>query len=97
MDTKSGKREPLLTPSSFNRNLCFNLTRVRPAKIDGQVPVLLRAETKKKEGGKFEGLAYRRAPPDDKEYWKRISKIIQPEWRIVKQTGNIGPEGPGGK
>ncbi len=52
-------------------------TRVRPAKIDGQV--LLRAETKKKEGGKFEGLAYWRAPPDDKEYWKRISKIIEPE------------------
>jgi hypothetical protein len=70
-------------------------TRVRPAKIDGQV--LLRAETKKKEGGKFEGLAYWRAPPDDKEYWKRISKIIEPEWRIVKQRGNIGPEGPGGK
>jgi hypothetical protein len=53
-------------------------TKVRPVMIEGWV--FLRAETKKKEGGKFEGLAYWRAPPRDKEYWKRITKIAEPEW-----------------
>jgi hypothetical protein len=38
-----------------------------------------------------------RVPPREKEYWKRISKIAEPEWRIVKQSEHIGPEGPGGK
>ncbi len=59
--------------------------------------VFLRAEIKKKGGGKFEGIAYWRAPPRDKDYWKRISKLAEPEWMIVKQSGYIGPEGPGGK
>jgi hypothetical protein len=45
--------------------------------------VFLRVETKKKEGGKFGGLAYWRAPPLDQVYWKRITKIMEPEWRIV--------------
>jgi hypothetical protein len=57
-------------------------TRVRPARVDGRV--FLRVETKKKEGGKFEGLAYWRAPPLDKVHWKRISKIVDPEWMIAK-------------
>jgi hypothetical protein len=70
-------------------------TRVRPARVEGRV--LIRAEIKKKNGGRFEGLAYWRAPPRDKEYWKRISKIVEPEWRIDKQREYIGPEGPGGK
>jgi hypothetical protein len=56
-------------------------TRVRPARVDGRV--FLRVETKKKEGGKFEGLAYWRAPPMEQVHWKRITKIMEPEWMIV--------------
>jgi hypothetical protein len=69
-------------------------TRVRPAMVEGRV--FLRADIKKKDGGRFEGLAYWRAPPKDKEYWKRISKLTEPEWRIVKQNRGIGSDGPGG-
>jgi hypothetical protein len=57
-------------------------TRVRPARVDGRV--FLRVETKRKEEGKFKGLAYWRAPPKDKEYWKRISRILEPEWMVAK-------------
>jgi hypothetical protein len=56
--------------------------RIRPALIDGRV--LLRVDTKKKVGGKFEGLAYWRVPPKDKEHWKRIISMMEPEWRITK-------------
>ncbi len=56
--------------------------RIRPALIDGRV--LLRVDTKKKEGGKFEGLVYWRPPPRDKEYRKRIISMMEPEWRITK-------------
>jgi hypothetical protein len=56
-------------------------TRIRPARVDGRV--LLRVETKKKDGGKFEGLAYWRAPPLDKEYWKRITNMMEPEWMVA--------------
>jgi hypothetical protein len=55
-------------------------TRIRPARVDGRV--FLRVETKKKVGGKFEGLAYWRAPPLDREYWKRITNIMEPEWMV---------------
>jgi hypothetical protein len=54
-------------------------TRVRPAQVDGRV--FLRVETKKKEGGKFKGLGYWRVPPLDKVLWKRITNIMEPEWR----------------
>jgi hypothetical protein len=54
-------------------------TRVRPARVDGRV--FLRVETKKKEGGKFRGLGYWRAPPLDKAHWKRITNMVEPEWR----------------
>jgi hypothetical protein len=56
--------------------------RVRPALIDGKV--LLRVDTKKKEGGKFGGLAYWRAPLRDKGHWKRIFSMMEPEWMITK-------------
>ncbi len=56
--------------------------RVRPTLVDGRV--LLRANTKKIEGGKFEGLAYWRVPPRDKGHWKRIISMMEPEWRITK-------------
>jgi hypothetical protein len=57
-------------------------TRIRPAVVHGRV--LLRVDTKRKEGGKFEGLAYWRAPPKDKECWKRIISMMEPEWMIAK-------------
>jgi hypothetical protein len=63
-------------------------TRIRPAVKDGKV--LLRADTKRKEGGKFEGLAYWRAPPMDKEYWNRINNMMEPERMIAKHTESNG-------
>jgi hypothetical protein len=60
-------------------------TKVRPIVIEGRV--FIRADTKKKEGGRFEGLAYWRVPPRDKEYWKRIIKLSEPEWLAGKQSG----------
>jgi hypothetical protein len=56
-------------------------TRIRPAVVHGRV--LLRVDTKRKEGGKFKGLAYWRAPPKDKECWKRIIGMVEPEWMIT--------------
>jgi hypothetical protein len=55
---------------------------------DGKV--LLRADTKRKEGGKFEGLAYWRAPPMNKEYWSRIISMMEPERMIAKQAESNG-------
>jgi hypothetical protein len=57
-------------------------TRIRPVLVEGRV--FLRADTKRKDGGKFKGLAYWRVPPRDKEHWKRISNLVEPEWRIDK-------------
>jgi hypothetical protein len=57
-------------------------TRIRPAVIYGRV--LLRVDTKRKEGGKFEGLGYWRAPPRNKECWKRIISMMELEWTIAK-------------
>jgi hypothetical protein len=57
-------------------------TRVRPAHVHGRI--LLRVDTKRKEGGKFEGVAYWRAPPRDKECWKKIIGMMEPEWMIAK-------------
>ncbi len=56
--------------------------RVRPALVEGKV--YLRAETKKKVGGWFEGLACWRVLPRDKECCKCISRISELEWLIVK-------------
>jgi hypothetical protein len=69
-------------------------TRVRPELVLGRV--FLRAEIKMKDGGKFEGLVFWRMPLRDKKHWKRISNIAEPEWRVVKKDGFIGPEEPGG-
>jgi hypothetical protein len=57
-------------------------TRVRPVLTNSRV--LLRADTKKKEGGTFKGLAYWRVPPRNKECWKRIISLVEPEWKIAK-------------
>jgi hypothetical protein len=57
-------------------------TRIRPVLIEGRVR--LRVDTKGKEGGKFAGLAYWRVPPMDKEYWKRVTSMVEPEWMIAK-------------
>ncbi len=56
-------------------------TRIRPVLKDGRV--LLRVDTKRKEGGKFEGLAYWRPPRMDKKYWKRIISMVELEWMIA--------------
>jgi hypothetical protein len=55
-------------------------TRVRPVRKDGRV--LLRVDTKRKEGGKFKGLAYWRVPQSNKEYWKRIISMMEPDHMI---------------
>jgi hypothetical protein len=57
-------------------------TRIRPVWLEGRV--LLKVDTKKKEGGKFVGLAYWRAPPSDKEDWKRIISMMEPDQMIAK-------------
>ncbi len=57
-------------------------TRIRPVVTDGRV--LLRVDTKRKEEGTFKGLAFWRAPPMDKEHWKRIISLVEPEWMIAK-------------
>jgi hypothetical protein len=57
-------------------------TRIRPGLVHGRV--LLRVDTKRKVVGKFEGLAYWRAPPMEKECWKRIVNMMEPEWMIAK-------------
>jgi hypothetical protein len=69
-------------------------TRIRPAVKEGKV--LLRADTKRKEGGKFEGLAYWRAPSLDKEYWNRIDGMMEPERMIAKQAESNRSVRPGG-
>ncbi len=79
----------------FVAKVCDKVEKIRPVMVEGRV--LLRAEIKKKNGGKFEGFAYWRAPPRNKEYWKWISKIEEPEWRACKRDGTIGPERPGGE
>jgi hypothetical protein len=56
-------------------------TRIRPTSVHGRV--MLRVDTYRK-GGKFVGLAYWRAPPRDKECWKRIIGMLEPEWMIAK-------------
>ncbi len=38
-------------------------------------------KTKKKEGGRFKGLAYWKAPWKDKVHWKRITN--EPEWMVA--------------
>jgi hypothetical protein len=57
-------------------------TRIRQASVHRRV--LLRVDTKRKEGGKYEGVVYLRSPPRDKECWKRIIGMTEPEWMIVK-------------
>jgi hypothetical protein len=57
-------------------------TRIRPVTKEGRV--LLRADTRRKEGGKFEGVAYWRAPPLDKEYWSKLNGMLEPERKIWK-------------
>jgi hypothetical protein len=57
-------------------------TRIRPTLVNGKV--LLRVDTKRKEGGIFEGLAYWRVPPRNKECWRRIISMMEPELMIAK-------------
>ncbi len=52
-------------------------TRVRPIFMDGRV--MIRADCRSKEGGKFEQLAYWRLPPFDRTKLESISGIMEPE------------------
>jgi hypothetical protein len=79
MDFLDKIREKVET-MGFGKNEFY--TRIRPALVHRRV--LLRVDTKRKEGGKFEGLAYWRAPPRNKECWKRIIGMMEPEWMIAK-------------
>jgi hypothetical protein len=53
-------------------------TRITPSWINGRM--YLRVETKRKEEGNFQGLAL----PSDKEYSKKIIKVLEPEWIFAK-------------
>jgi hypothetical protein len=75
-----GKVREKVETMGFSKNEFY--TRIRPALAHGRV--LLRVDTKRKEGGKFKGLAYWRAPPKDKECWKRIIGMMEPEWLISR-------------
>ncbi len=47
-----------------------------------QMEVMIRADCKKKEGGKFVQLASWRIPPLDRTKWDGISGIIEPDWTM---------------
>ena len=52
-------------------------TRVRPTVVEGRV--VIRAEYRRKEGGKFEQLAWWRLPPLDRTMWECLNGIMEPE------------------
>jgi len=56
--------------------------RVRPVKQDGVV--LIRADVRKKEGGKFRWMADWKCPPLNKELWNVINDIMRPGWIAVE-------------
>jgi hypothetical protein len=59
-------------------------TRIRPTLLKGSA--YLRADVRKKEGGSFVTLGYWRTPPKDKAIWRRISKIMEPEWLVEMRS-----------
>ncbi len=48
----------------------------------------IRADVRKKEGGKFVPPAYYRIPPMDKTKWDWIRGIVEPEWTCVHGKEN---------
>jgi hypothetical protein len=73
------KREKVETTQS-DRMVYY--TRIRPYVIEGRV--YPKPDIRKKDGGRFEGLAYWRVPSRNKDYWKHIGSLMEPEWQIVK-------------
>jgi hypothetical protein len=59
--------------------------RVRPVKQDGVV--LIRADVRKKEGGRFRWVADWKCPPMDKELWPVVHDVMRPGW-IAVELGN---------
>jgi hypothetical protein len=55
--------------------------RVRPVKQDGVV--LIRADVRKKEGGRFRWVADWKCPPVNKELWTVVNDIMRPSWKAV--------------
>ena len=55
--------------------------RIRPAMVEGTI--YIRAEVRKKEGGRFEKLGYWSTPPMDKAVWRRNN--MEPEWVVGKR------------
>jgi hypothetical protein len=51
--------------------------------VDGRM--MIRADCRKKEGGKFEQLACWRLPPLDRTKWECLSKIMEPEKPVNKK------------
>jgi hypothetical protein len=59
--------------------------RIRPVKQDGVV--LIRADVRKKEGGRFRWVADWKCPPLNKELWNVVNDIMRPGW-IAVELGN---------
>jgi hypothetical protein len=59
--------------------------RVRPVKQDGVV--LIRADVRRKEGGRFRWVADWKCPPLNKELWTVVNDIMRPGW-IAMKLGN---------
>ena len=59
--------------------------RIRPVKQDGVV--LIRADVRKKEGGRFRWVADWKCPPLNKELWTVVNDIMRPGW-IAVELGN---------
>ena len=79
LDFVEGVREKVEN-LGYERKTYF--ARIRPTVVEGTV--YIRADVKRKDGGKFEKLAYWRIPPRDRARWGRITDIMEPEWLVRK-------------
>jgi hypothetical protein len=59
--------------------------RVRPVRQEGIL--LIRADVRKKEGGKFRWVADWKCPPLNKELWALADDIMRPSW-VAVDVGN---------
>jgi hypothetical protein len=59
--------------------------RVRPVRQDGAL--LIRADVRRKEGGKFRWVADWKCPPLNKELWTLVDDILRPGW-VAVDMGN---------
>ncbi len=70
----NGVREEV-EKTGYERKAYF--TRLRPTSVDGRV--MIRADCRSKEGGKFEQVACWRLPPLDRTKWECLNGIMKPE------------------